>query len=379
MKRMLLLTLLVACGDNGKAVNTDPDASGNDTISFPARAVVVAGDFVTPGFSGVMSRLDVGAMTVTQNVAPAGSIGNDPIIRKIGDELFVVNRAGGNNVTIFDANTLTVKEQLATGAGSNPQDVATYAKKLYVPADGTAGVVVLERGSTTIKTISLASLDPDGQPNCVSAIRAGNDIYVACGLLDPGTFAPRGPGRVAVIDATSDTVRATVTLSTANPFGTFTELPGTMGIVIPTFDFLAPTTRCLERVTPGLSPLANGCLIQHAELGGYVVRSAVQRLGETDMLWMVVNNGDFSPPTDERVRLWGYDLTSLTLWTPAITPEAQILSDVAPCPNGEVVVADKTMAANGLRVYDGTSTMEKTTMPLPIGLRPQSAPAIVCY
>jgi hypothetical protein len=35
------------------------------------------------------------------------------------------------------------------------------------------------------------------------------------------------------------------------------------------------------------------------------------------------------------------------------------------------------MSANGLRVYEG-GTAEKTTEPLAVGLRPQSAQAIVC-
>ncbi|HLL21771.1 MAG TPA: hypothetical protein VK427_06555, partial [Kofleriaceae bacterium] len=59
------------------------------------------------------------------------------------------------------------------------------------------------------------------------------------------------------------------------------------------------------------------------------------------------------------------------------TPESQVLTDVVGCPDGHVIVADKTMSANGLRIYkDG---LEQTTTPLAIGLRPQSSPAIVCY
>ena len=376
MNRALALSiLLAACGDNHKSLDgVTPDAP-DETPAGPPRAVVVAGDFVTPGFSGVMSKLELSSMQMTQNIAPAGAIGSDPIIRKLGDELFVVNRAGGNSITVFDAVTLAVNDQLGTGAGSNPQDVAAYASTLFVPAMGTAGVVVLTRGSTATKLVDLSDLDPDGFPDCVSAHRAGNDIYVACELLDEN-FAPRGPGKVAVIDAITQTVRATVTLSTANPFGVFTELPG-VGLVIPTFDFAAPLARCLELVVPSDgAPYSKGCLVQNAAVGGYVVRAVPQNVGETQMLWMVVNNGDFAA---ERARLWGYDLRSGTLWDTPLSPEAQILTDIAACPDGRIVAADKTMSANGLRVYDGASTMEMTTDPLAVGLRPQSSPAVVCY
>lgn len=372
MNRSLLCLFLIACGDNAKPTQM-PDGATPDTPPAPPRAVVVAGDFVTPGFSGVMSELALDSLEMTQNVAPAGAIGSDPVLREIGGELLVVNRASGNSVTILDAATFALREQLSTGAGSNPQDVAVFGSKLFVPAAGTAGVVVLARGSTDIETIDLSALDPDGKPDCVSAMRHGTDVFVACGTLDEN-FAPRGNGKVAVIDASTHEVRTTLELSTPNPFGAFTELPGGMGLVIPTFDFLSPTSRCLERVAVS-PPAASGCFIDNADVGGYVVRTAVQRIDMTDMLWLVVNNGDFQ---NERARLWGYDLTTSTLWPDPLTPETQVLTDVAACPNGMVVVADKTMAANGLRVYQN-GTAEKTTAPIAVGLRPQSSPALACY
>lgn len=373
MKRMLTLaTLLAACGDNGKPAAMMPDAP-TDTPSTAPRAVVVAGDFVTPGFSGVMSSLDVTTMTMSTNVAPAGAIGNDPILRKIGNDLIVVNRFTGNNVTILDANSLAVREQLSTGANSNPQDVATYADKLFVPATGTAGVVVLTRGSTTIATIDLSALDPDGKPDCIAAYRVGNDIYVACELLDEN-FAPRGPGKIAVIDALDLQLRATVTLSTANPFGVFTELPN-HELVIPTYEFGNATSRCLEQIAVGATPFSRGCVIQNSDVGGYIVRAATQTLADdTQMLFMVVDDGSF-PPSNGRV--WGYDIESKLLWEEPLTPQAQVLGDIAACPNGQYVVTDKTTANNGLRVYEGGQ--EKTTEPLAVGLNPQSSPAVVCY
>jgi hypothetical protein len=372
MKRLLVFVLLTACGDNAKFFpDAGPDAP--ETIAT-GRAVVVAGDFISPGFTGVMSKLELSSMTMTQNATDPGAIGSDPVLRKVGNELLVVNRAAGNNITIIDPSTLKVKEQLATGASSNPQDVAVFSNKLYVPAMGTKGVVVLTRGSNTPALIDLSDLDPDGFPDCVSAIRAGNDIYVACELLD-GTFTPRGPGVVAVIDALTNTHRATISLVNPNPFGAFTELPdGTL--VIPTVNFGTPMSSCLERIQPSTgAPFSRGCLVQNATLGGYVVSATVAHLDGFDMVFMVVNNGNFAA---ERARLWGYDTTNGELWDTALTPETQVLTDAAACPSGDVVVADKTMSANGLRVYEG-GTVEKTTEPLAIGLRPQSAPAIVCY
>lgn len=376
-KTLALLTLLAACGDNSSMPGPDAGGSDGGPDAAPAapRAVAVAGDFVTPGFSGVMSALDLDTMEMSQRVAPNGAIGNDPLLRKVGNELFVVNRADGNNVTILDATTFALVEQLATGAGSNPQDVAVVGTKLFVPAMGTAGVVVATRGSTATTTIDLADLDPDGKPDCVSAYAVGSDVYVACGTLDQN-FAPRGKGKVVVIDAATAMRKATLELTYPNPFGVFEEIPQRAGggLVIPTVSF-ANSDGCVERIATGATPANAGCVVTNAALGGYAGRIEMQAVGATTMMWMIVPNGMFG--AGERSRLEGYDLGESMLWPEPITPEAQLLVDVAVCPNDLLVVADKTTAANGLRVYE--SATEKTSAPLAIGLKPASTRGLVCY
>jgi hypothetical protein len=375
-KTTLALLLLAACGDNFKLA---PDGGPPDAAGPPPHAVVVAGDF-TPGAPGVMSSLDLGTLTVNQRVAANGAVGDDPVIRKFGDELFVVNRADGNNVTILDAVTFAVKEQIATGAGSNPQDVAVVGDKLYVPAFGTAGVVVLTRGSNTPATISLASLDPDGKPNCISAYAVGTDVYVACELLD-ANFSPRGAGKIAVIDSASDTMRTMVTMANANPFGMFEQLPDDSGgdLVIPTVpNFSDFATGCVEKIKPGVTPMANGCLATNQDLEGYVSRIGFQHIGPgTNVMWVVATFFDQVAPFAGHGNLQGYDLMTNCLWPEPVTPVDQVLVDIAVCPNDDVVVADQTMASNGLRVYN--NTIERTTEPLAIGLKPASTHGLLCY
>src|SRR5262249_55743956 len=146
---------------------------------------------------GVLSTLDPATQAVRQNVS-AGLVGSDPFLRHLGDRLYIVNRGEGN-ITILDASSLFYLDQLATGGGTSPQDVAVVGDKLYVPALGSSGVVVLQHGEEP-KSIDLSAMvgDPDGKPDCVSAYAVGDKVYVACGLLD-GTFTPRAVGQVAVI------------------------------------------------------------------------------------------------------------------------------------------------------------------------------------
>lgn len=373
MRRFFLFALLAACGDNH--VGGRPDASPpTDAGPLTPRAVVVAGTFM-PGQAGVMSALDLETLELTQRVAPNGAIGNDPMVRKRGNELFVVNRSDGNNVTILDATTFEVIDQLATGAGSNPQDVAISGDKLFVPGFGTKGVIVLQRGLGVQTTIDLSAFDPDGQPNCISAYAVAGKIFVACELLDP-SFQPRGPGRIAVIDAATNALVTSFALANANPFGVFEQLPdGVLGgdLVIPTvpsfFDF---NVGCVERISTGATPAAHGCLVSNADLGGYAARLDFQG-GAAPIAWIVVSKFD----TEARGNLQGFDLLTSDLWPAPVSPTSQVLVDVASCPNGMTIVADQTMAANGLRVYQGM--VEQTGAPLAIGLRPGSSHGLVCY
>jgi hypothetical protein len=267
--------------------------------------------------------------------------------------------------------TYGVITQIATGAGSNPQDVARAAGKLFVPAMGTAGVVVIE-GSAT-RTIDLSALDAaDGLPDCVSAFAVDNDVYVACGLLE--SFVAKGPGKVAVIDATTETVRTMVDLQFANPFGVFERLPNGH-LVIPTVpDFSAFATGCLERIVPGTTPVVDGCVVTNQALDGFAASARVfEAPGADAQLYVVSSKFDTGPVG----RLWQIDLATGTLAAAPMTPASQLIVDVAPCRNGDVVVADSTMESNGVRVYRGGT--ERTDAPLAIGLRPNASHGLVCY
>jgi hypothetical protein len=325
----------------------------------------------------VMSSLDLATLEVAQRVAPNGAVAEDPMVRHVGDELFVVNRAGGNNVTILNASTFALVKQLATGAGSNPQDVAVVGQKLYVPGFGTAGVVVVPRDGSAPTAVDLASLDPDGQPNCVTAFAVGTDVYVACELLD-ATFTPRGPGVVVVIDTATDTVKgAPLTLTNANPFGVFERMPEAQGgdLVIPTVPSFGDVTMgCVERIVVGANPSAAGCQVTNQALGGFAARIAFQDIAGQAVQWIVASSFGAAGPVGT---LRAFDLDTKMLVGNPITPPTQIIVDVVGCPDGSVVVSDQTMVANGLRVYDGTT--ERTTNALAIGLTPNSSHGLVCY
>jgi hypothetical protein len=374
------LTVVAACGGEDEnllpSVDGGADAAPSTDAPMTPRttAIAVTGDF---NVTGILSTIDVTARTVTPN-ALAGVAGGEPWIRRFGDELFIVNRAGGNNVTIVRASPLGFVDQFGTGGGSNPQDVAVVGDKLYVPVfDAMGGLRVIDRTTRAVTTISLAQFDPDGAPNCISAYAVGTRVFVACDLFDP-SYVPRGNGKIVVIDTSDDSIETSFDLAFANPFGRFVRSPeGSMfagDLLIPTVPALTSyTDGCLERVSVGATPATNGCAVTNAALAGYVAAADIAPAGDTLWLAAFAYNGDFSTNFGQ---LRAVDLSNGQLAAP-ISGATPVISSVAACPDGHVLAGDTTFGASGVRVYKDGS--ELTTAPIDVG-RPVNAPnGLLCY
>ncbi len=381
----LLALTVTGCGDDLDPPT--PPISPDASVTPVVQAVVVtpSASFM-PGQPGVLSAVDVGAATTRPNIGPAMAVGNDPVLRKHDDLLYVVNR-GTNNVTILDAADFSLVEQLSTGAGSNPQDVAVHGERLFVATYGNKGLVELRRGFPQGTEIDLSMDDPDGKPNCNSLIVVGDQLYVSCELLDDTQMfpPPRGPGKVYVLDANTRAVMRTLTLSTNNPFNLFTRVPEDAAmyggdLVIGTIDF-ATGAGCIERITPGPTPVAAGCLISNADLGGYASRIDFSvpeftgpvngRIIPTHLMWTVVGRPDFST----MVRSYSLHAAELQPPLPEATAGASPL-DLVVCDGYTLVVSDAPlMGAGGLRIV----TNQRETTLLPVGLKPASTAGLVCY
>lgn len=354
---------LAACGDDFLPPEPQPSEPA------PVRAVVVAGDF---NATGVLSLVEVDAGTIRSN-ALAGVAGADPVIRRVGAELFVVNRFGptGSNVTVLAAATLEVRLQLSTGANSNPQDVAVIGDKLYLPALGTAGVVVLGRDGAR-SLIDLSGLDPDGKPDCVSAWAVGTELVVVCGVLD-GFSAVRN-AKVAIYDTTTGAVRVG-DLAARNPVGFLQPTPAASvfagELLIATADFGAPQSQCVLRIDPKTG--RSSCAIDNAALGGIA-----NHLGVDPKTGKLLATGTYY---DDLFRLRGslraIDLVTGTVAPSPLSAEGYAIADFAVCPDGAIVTTDAAFGATGVRIYrDG---QEQTTAPLPIGLPPVPQNGVVCF
>jgi YVTN family beta-propeller protein len=386
MRSTYLLVLLAACESfhSGGFVQQDappPDIDGpmaDAHIPVP-RALAASGDFGSPGV-GVLSKFEVTNLAMTTNVTPGSALG-DPVLRQIGNRVYVINRYGSNAVTILDAKTLSLVEQISTGTDSNPQDVAVVGNKLYVPALGTAGVVVLTPGSTATTTIDLATAlgDSDGKPDCVSAYAIGNYVYVACDMQT--NFANVLDSKIAVIDTTTNTVVGTVVTPEKNPLGFFARAPSvapyTNDLLIATAPnlFGALTDGCVVRIstTSPTAPTAT-CGVTNATLGGLPNRIAVDAANNKLYVAVVEDFGFGSGPPVNKLRK--YDLDAQALDANSLSTSAEQIVDVQVCPGGDIVATDQATNAGGLRVWRAGA--ERTSAAVSIG-RPPTTSALVCY
>lgn len=397
MSRLLAFALVVpvaftaACGGEDEnilpsvdAPGVQPDASVDaDTPPRPT-ALFVGGDFNT---TGILSRINVVDRTVETNVL-AGVVGGDPWLRHLGSEHFIVNRAAGGNVTILGGSPLALVEQFSTGTGSNPQDVAVVGNKLYVPAYETSGVVVIDRTSRQSSTIALdgvnAANDPDGMPECTSAVAVGTKVFVACQRFDRSTnpWVLRGPGRIVVIDAMTDTVQTAFSIGTIdeplmNPVGLLQPTPSGGAfdgdLLLPMVPSFSDTSMgCLARIRTRGIPAFNGCAATNMAMDGYVNRVSVSPSG--DKAWLAVFRYQFSPFA-EFGHVRSLDLMTGALGAP-VTTSTNTIVDVASCPGGYVVMTD-TAGTAGVRIFkDGVET---TTAALDLGRVPNQPNSLVCF
>ncbi len=390
MKKILALALFTAaCGDNVDPA-TPPVDSSLDAAPAQVRAVVVTpSNNFTPGQPGILSVLDLSTRTVTMGAGPAMAVGSDPVLRKFGDELFIINRAE-NNITILDAGDLHLVEQLGTGAGSNPQDVAVIGNKLYVATFGNKGMIEMTRGSATTVEYDLGVGDPDGKPNCHSLYRVNGDLFVSCELLDDtnANLPPRGMGKVHVVDPATRMIKKTITLANANPFGLIEQIPehapNAGDLVVASINF-ANGAGCVERLTVGASAASAGCLVTNAQLGNFAGRVefyAPEFTGPVTGTAIVVPQVMYAvvpKPTFDGSDLRRMELAGNVLSPGPLNAATQSIVDVAVCPGGEIVMSDAPSSpaagAGGLRVY----TPNDTSAPLPVGLKPSSSHGLVCY
>jgi hypothetical protein len=341
--------------------------------------LALGSDFTTP--SGTLAAIDPSTLHVTQHVATPGS---DAMIRvrDDGNRVYVVNRAGADshdNIQVLDASKLldgmgdSLVYEVSTGPMTNPQDLAVGPCDLYVPLYGLA--MPGATGSGTVAELDYATgspqgavdftattYDPDKNPQLHSVAYKNGLIWVAMQLFDVN-YTPERNGVVVGFDPTSGAVKATLDLTTKDPFTLLVDDPSTDDLLVGTAPDVVnnPTQGCVEAIDTK-ARTAKGCVVQNTALGGYVDHFQVEASG----LWALAVS-----PTDTTGQLETWDPTKPTQAPKVLSTSSEIVTDCLALPDGTIFASDTEGAAPGVRVWDPTGVEKTASAPLNIGLSPQ--------
>jgi DNA-binding beta-propeller fold protein YncE len=330
------------------------------------RAVVVTTDFET----GLLATVGVSRPHGVGH--PATPIHSDAVVRVSGDGVYVVNRFLGDNLQVLDPQQgFRTLLQCSTGPGSNPHDVAVVAPdKAYVTRYDRAELWIVDPLASSCAGFFRGSIDlgpwgdGDGLPEMDQMALAGDRLFVSLERLDRNRqFAPAGKSALVVIDTTTDQVTGTIELTGANAFAETAGIardPTTGDLLVAEAgNIFKANDGGIERVDP-VALQALGFFVTEDDLGGSV----------TDFV-IVSDSKGYAIVLDEALRnlLVAFD-PSRRRPPRRLLVRTEFLPDVALAPDGTLWVADRTLTAPGIRIFDASDDRELTARPVDVGLPP---------
>jgi hypothetical protein len=126
------------------------------------------------------------------------------------DMIFVVNRFQADNIQIVENDPLfSTIGQYSVGNGSNPHDIRLADNtKAYVSRYEWRTLLICDPYTgDSLGVIDLSPFaDDDGIPEMDRMEIVGDRLFVTLNSIDRATWLPDGPGKIAVVDVTADTL-----------------------------------------------------------------------------------------------------------------------------------------------------------------------------
>lgn len=353
---------ILALAAGALIMNAAPSARAWD------EGVVITSDFTSSGAVATFAR------HTPWTVAPdRAAIHRDAVARWHQGLLYVVNRAGADNVQVLDpaAGYHTIR-QYGLGLGRNIQDIAFDAHgDAYVSCYETAELLRIDPISGQIRGVisTAAFADADGRPETGRMLVVDDHLFITCERLDRNHwYQPVGDSYLLVFDTMAEAwIDAAPTLPGVNGI----RLAGTDPYGEPIRDgdrILVPCVGNYTVLDAGVDVVdvatltSLGFEITGAQLGGDLVDLA---LGPQGRRHVIVSDASlrtsvrrYDPATgrvDVLAQATGYDHADLD-WDGEV----------------QVFLADRTSLAFGLRVFDAVSGVQLTGAPVPTGLPPAS-------
>lgn len=357
---------------------TDPNQSTGNT------AVVLGASFTDP--IGSLSLVPVNPPRLaTTNVQTTHS---DASVRSFGNQLYVVNKLGQDNIQIVDpAKNFSVVLQCSVGKGTNPQQIIVVSPTkayvtLYQPEDNSSSLLtvddllIVDPSATSCNSFITRVIDltlltaADGEPlaRASSMVLVGKKLFVALQDLPKNlALAPNQAGKIAVIDTDTDTLSSSLTLSGRDPVAmTYASSSGLIYVAHADFFDLTSSFGGIEVIDP-TNLKSFGLVIDDLALGG--APGDIENAGSQGYVTVGV--------LDTKSGKYTTKITSFNLTPTAPSNLTDVykgqgyIQDMAIDPNGKLVIGDRDPLINGLIFLD-LSTGNVMDGPISTGPSPSS-------
>jgi hypothetical protein len=301
----------------------------------------------------------------------------DAVGREYDGLLYVVGRGGASVLQIYDpAAGMALVREFSLGAGRNPQDIAfdTQGRAFVSCYDQAVLLRVDVQAGTVVQAYSTAAFaDVDGLPETAWMLARGDRLFITCQKLDRTNFyAPSGPGALLVFDmASGQWVDANpalpgvqpIVLAGRNPY-TRIEAVGVAGsekLRVGCVGFYGLLDGGIDQVDPA-TLAGEGFVATEAQLGGDI--AAFVTTGHTSIYAVV---GDVATFNTNFVRWQGGPGSALLR-----AGGGFVYSDLAWDGGCQLFLADRTLGADGLRVFNACTGLPLGSAPVATGLPPFS-------
>lgn len=341
-----------------KAANADLNFTGSSTYDF---AFVTTTDYSTGHFAVV----NLHAQSASEYQMEMSS---DAVARTIDGKIYVMNRLGQDNVTIFSpSDFLHPLIQFSTGSGSNPQDIVlANSGKAYISLlDRNYLLVVNPNTGTEIMKIDISSYaDADGIPEAWRMSIVDGIVYVLLQELDRYNFyQPAQNGTILAVDTESDTVIGAMTLSGKNPYDIWYQRSMDKLIVSETGSFADLADGGIETINlDNYEP--SGFTLTETALGGNV--SFFVMKPSSSRGYVIVTDGSYN------TSVVSFDLQPAEKIKDVLAPKSGFIHAALAVDPLNLLVADRSFTNPGIRIVSTVTDEEITSSPINTGLPPLS-------
>jgi len=326
-------------------------------------AFVTTSDFET----GHFATIKIKGKESTAKKYNKAELSSDAITKTIDEKIYVVNRMGQDNITIYSPqNFKKPLIQFSTGNGSNPHDIVlANSFKAYVSLFEKGYLLVVNPNTgTELKRIDISSFaDSDGIPEADQMVLIDGILYVTLQKLDRyNYYQPVANGELLVIDTKSDTIIGSIVLSGQNPYDIiYNELMDKL-VISETGSFYDLTDGGIETVDPNTHEIS-GFILSESAFEGNITEFAMKPLSSQG--YMIVTDASYNTSV---VR---FDLSEVEILNEVYATYGFYIFGVAV--DGEnLLLGDRTPKKPGVRIFSTVTGEQITKKPIKTGLPPYS-------